>query len=257
MILTDMYWTSAGWRDNPRRPADDDYQHALDAGYLFGPATLRHDEVVDELTAIGTGLLRDAARAFVASLSTRRLFLRPFLPSAVVASTLPKHRFMRGRSGCSVCGLAETSTEDLNVLSFERHKWGGVRHLDLGFVWFCLRRLEAEGDCKPEELDEVLLLGMLDQLRQLPTGVSSTTAESGLRALKSNKDERLTLIESLAVCSVLEDPGHPGFLFGFMNADDRQLPDQRFVDRGYPAAWWMSDHGVNEAAVTFLFRDSG
>ena len=257
LILTDMYWTSAGWRKDPQRPADGDYRRGLDAGYLFEPAVLRHDEVVDELTTTGASPLRDAVQAFVASLSARRLFLRPFLPSAVVAATLPKHRFVLGRSGCSVCGLAEKATVDLNVLNFERHKWGGVRHLDLGFVWFCLRRLEAEGGGEPGGPDEQLLLGVLDQLRQLPAGVSSTTAEAALRTLKSNKDERLALIESLAVCSVLEDPEHPGFLFRFVNEDDRRLPDQRFADRGYPAAWWKSDHGLNEAAVTFLFGDRG
>jgi hypothetical protein len=46
---------------------------------------------------------------------------------------------------------------------------------------------------------------------------------------------------------------HPGFLRSFVAFDDRVLPNLRFMDRGYPAQWWTSDHGVNADAVAALF----
>jgi hypothetical protein len=254
--LMDMHWTSAGWRSEARPPAGEDYRHAVDAGYLFEPVALQHDDVVDEITSVGAGVMAEAVDAFLASLTTRKVFLRSFLPSAVVASTLPTHGFREGpESGdCAICGFPEALTVDLNVLSFERHKWGGVRHLDLGFIWFCLDRLHVEGSTQPAPADRELLNTILDALRTLPPGVSATRAETALRPLRSNVDERRVVIETLSVCGVLQDPNHPGFLFDFVPDEDRELPGHRFAEEmGYPAAWWRSDHGVTEAAVTALF----
>ena len=256
-ILLDMHWSQNGWRSPRLEPSTDDYNHALKAGYLFQPVEFGHDDLIERLKALGGSVdLVTARDALVASLVSRRLYLRPFLASVVVARSIPQHRFERGRNSgaCRVCGRYEKPRrEDLNVLSFERHKWGGVRHLDPLFIWFCLDRLIAEGGAEASAPDLGALKRLFDALRTLPPGTTSTKAEVALRFLPSTRDERLSLIEQLSDISVLEDPLHPGFLRSFIAFDDRALPDLRFMDRGYPAQWWTSHHGINADAVAALF----
>jgi hypothetical protein len=211
--------------------------------------------LVEEITFLSAALsLADAGRSFIASLSDRHLFLRPFLPSLVVARGLRRHEFMPGRYHqlCATCGLRERLTIDRDALNFERHKWGGVRLLALGFTWFCLDRLAAEGGATPTDKDYGQLDAMLDALRNLPPRTTATRAEVALRGLKSNKAERLVVIEALSIAGVLVDRSHPGFLEGFVLHDDREH-SARTAQRGYPAEWWTSDCGVNEDAVQMLF----
>jgi hypothetical protein len=256
-ILLAMHWSSTGWRSPQLQPSTDDYDHALRSGYLFQPVEIGHDDLIQRVKDLSASVeLIEARDAFLASLLSRRLYLRPFLASVVVARSMPPHSFESGRhSGpCRICGRYErTAIEDLNVLNFERHKWGGVRHLDPVFIWFCLDRLIAEGGAEASNADRGALNTLLDGLRALPPGATSTKAETALRFLPSSKAERLSLIEQLSDLSVLEDPGHHGFLRSFVAFDDRVLPDLRFMDRGYPALWWTSDHGVNADAVEALF----
>ncbi len=258
--LVNMHWTNGGWRDrnDPFDASPEDIAHAVTAGYLFPKRGARHDQLVEEVKLLAAALsLGDASRSFVASLSRRKLFLRPFLSSLVVARTLPAHEFASSRASgaCAICGLREEVTIDCDVLSFERHKWGGVRLLDLRFVWFSLERLAAEGGAEPTVADYDLLDTLLAALRELPAGTSASAAEVALRCLKSNMAERHTVIQQLSICGVLADPAHPGFLFEFVPHDARTLPSRRFLDRGYPAEWWTADCGVNEEAVRVLLSE--
>lgn len=256
-ILLDMHWSSTGWRSPRLQPSIDDYNHALRAGYLFQPVEFGHDDLIQRVKALGASVDLVVARdALLASLLSRRLYLRPFLASVVVAKSMPPHRFEGGRDSgrCRVCGRYEKpGIEDLNVLNFERHMWGSVRHLDPAFIWFCLDRLIAEGGADVSQADRGAVTRLIDELRALPPGTSSTKAEAALRFLPSSKDERLSLIEQLSDVSVLEDPVHPGFLRSFVAFDDRVLPNLRFMDRGYPAQWWTSEYGVNADAVAAFF----
>ena len=43
--------------------------------------------------------------------------------------------------------------EDINVLNFERIKWGGVRYGNLLCTWFDLTRLESEDVPEPSAAD--------------------------------------------------------------------------------------------------------
>lgn len=224
-----------------------------------------HDELIDRTLGAAEQLtVEEASNAFIASLSTRWLLLRPFLPSLVVANSLPRHSFeptatpAAGQTGVGPCAVCNTwcrphVTIDRNILSFERLKWGGVRHLDLPFVWFCLDRLLAEGGAEPTSDDLVAMRSLLSVLREAQPEASLTQAEALIRLPKSNRNERLVVLESLSVVGVLEDPEHPGFLHGFPRTINRQLPNRRFIDRGYPGEWWTGGCGVNDAAVATLF----
>jgi hypothetical protein len=265
--LVGMFWGAGGWKPEREAPDAERYVHAREAGYLFEPLMIDHDELIHRTIELGRELtLRDASDSFLASLSTRHLFLRPSLPALVFARVLSGHDFVTAgarpdgtydggsRGCCAVCDeRAEILQVDLNILNFERLKWGGVRHRHLAFVWFCLDRLQAEGPAEPTRADADLLRSMLDALRVLPPDVSLTQAEAALRFLKSNTAERLNILEILSMVGVLQDPAHPGFLHEFIPAFNRALPPRRFLDRGYPAEWWRAAHGVNDEAAEVLF----
>lgn len=136
---------------------------------MFDPVTATHDDIVARLISVRTRInLEQVADAFLVSLSTRRLELRSALGSLSCAAQFPDHRLAEqvccrvpsGRLHCPVCGryggtLAEP--EDLNVLSFERWKWGGVRHLDPLYCWFDLTQFEQAGLIKPAPADHATL----------------------------------------------------------------------------------------------------
>ncbi len=260
-----MFWSPAGWKRTPEAPSPEDAAHATRAGYLFQDLSFRHDKLVQAIISLGTTLnLDEASDSFLASLSTRNLFLRPFLPSLVIARSMPIHEFRptsRQVTGspdvgpCDICNVwgKPLVTVEPNILNFERHKWGGVRHLDPVFVWFCLDRFQAEGGAAAEPVDLDLFRDLLAALGSCSPLTSMSQAEPLLKIIKSSKQERHVVLETLSVIGVLQNPSHPGFLSTFPTTKQRQLPNRRFVDRGYPGEWWTGADGVNQAAVAKLF----
>jgi hypothetical protein len=125
--LLNTYWSAAGWTLRPPDPSA--FEEAKRAGVMFDTAAIeaRHDDVVAQaLTLVTRVTARGVGEAFVASLSTRRVELRSALASFALLEHLRSHEF--SGSPCRVCGLSAVSKLDLNVLSFGRFKWGGVRH---------------------------------------------------------------------------------------------------------------------------------
>jgi hypothetical protein len=220
------------------------------------PLTLDHDGWVDRVLAAVA--LVDAAAvsdAFIVSLTTHRLDLRSALGSYAVARHLPEHSFDADRFGrqCRVCGLYRRgSVQDLNVLSFERFKWGGVRRDHLEYVAFDLEQFQL---APQEPLNEAAIaLGrqMLAALRGAPPSATSTTVVRDLAMIKGNAQERRVLVDILGVAGVLDTKEHPGYHREFISYADRELPNRHFVDSAYPACWWRGGRGVNEDAVQQL-----
>ena len=266
--LEDIFW-KGGWlpaRDR-RLPEGDALDQARAAGYVLGPRSMDHDELVESIVALAAVTdVAEAAASFLASLSTRWLLLRPFLTATVVGRALPRHAFEPSGSRpagtydgggvgmCAVCGEPSGAQQiDRNLLNFERLRWGGVRHLRLASVWFALDRFAVEGGARPTEDDRALAESVWGALRTGSPTATLTQSERALACLPSNKDERLVVLEQLSVAGVLVDPAHPGFLDRFVRAHDRALPHRRFLDRGYPGEWWHGAHGVQEPARQQLF----
>jgi hypothetical protein len=253
-VLFDSFWSAQGWRKQTPEPQA--FEYARSKGYMFPPAPVAHDWLVKEITEFGQSLaIKDVSDAFLASLTTRRLDLRPALSSLAIARHFPVHSYSprEPQTGCAVCGGRREGTEDLNVLNFERHKWGGVRLLDPVFIWFSLDRFKAEGGAEPTDADRELLLAVVDAISSLPEQATATKAEAALRAIKSSKEERFAVLDMLGTCGILAPPDHPGFATGFVQDRDRSLPAQRFIDRKYPVVWWHGRDGVDQAALRLFF----
>jgi hypothetical protein len=258
-ILMDTYWTSSGWRDSPRTPSED-LRYAVEAGLMFEASrTATHDEIVASVAASYSKIAQqEVADCFLASLSTRRLDLRSALSSFVVAGHLQPHPFQPGppeiSGACAVCGLFEVDEDiDLNVLNFERFKWGGVRRSDLTYIWLDLQQFGEADRAQPTDADRTAFEQLLHTLAAIPADwTASKAAGKPWAGILSNKAEREVLLDILGVYSVLETPEHRGFMDQFVRAADRTLPPYRYVERAYPVCWWRAEYGVNRLAVERL-----
>lgn len=252
--LAQTFWSSAGWHATPQWPDPDRFRSAVDRGVMFDqPRVLTHDQwVAAARQAASKTDSGQAEEAFLASLSRRqRLDLRSALSSYVLASQLPDHPFTtRGMSvECAICGLYPDGEEDLNVLNFERFKWGGVRRDSVIYAAFDLEQFALAPRITPGAADLELGRQVIRTLRDLPSGVTASQAQRHLSFLPSNKAEREVIVDILGVCGILETPDHPGYSQSFVKYSDRELPPHHFVDRAYPVCWWRSDDGVSHSSL--------
>ncbi|HET9953129.1 MAG TPA: hypothetical protein VFQ61_01425, partial [Polyangiaceae bacterium] len=190
--LFDTYWSPSGWRPEGERLQNPGaIEHAKRCGVMFEPTIIDHDEVITRLISARDRLNpRLVGDAFLASLTTRRLDLRSALGSYSVFRHMPVHRANSAVGACSVCGLFGSSgqSEDLNVLNFERFKWGGVRHDQPLYATLDLELLLKERPPHPTNEDIRLLKLILEALRDAPPSTTSAQVQRFLpKALKSNK----------------------------------------------------------------------
>ena len=161
-------------------------------------------------------------------------------------------------SRCRVCGLYgsdDQEPEDLNVLNFERFKWGGVRTDHVEYVAFDLEQFARAPRLRPTPADLDLGRQIIAQLRDLPPDTTAARAVTHLKMVKGNKAERDTLMGILGVCGILQTADHPGYTASFVNACDRTLPGRRYVDQEYPACWWTAGDGINNEALTIFLPE--
>jgi len=240
-ILFDTFWSSKGWIDrDARQLSEADREHAKRHGMMFDPLTIGHDAIATETRRLVESIdLATASAAFLASLTSRRLDLRSGLASYVLASASSPHRYVGNAFGsCATCGaLREHRDEDLDVLNFERHKWGGVRHgepvymlLDLSLLALAPRLSPTEGD--RAVLEKILAVVAGAAPKDTPAKLSGRLAG----VLPSSKPERDVLVEILAAAGVLAP-------------SDRSRGSGEFVHAG---AWRGAD-GYSKAAVSRLF----
>ena len=256
--LFGTYWSPAGWRAEAERTTDPvEFAHAKSAGLMVeAPLVMDHDHLVRSLYAVTLNTtMRDVSDAFIASLSSRRLDLRSALGSYAVFQHMPLHEAVAQEVRCGTCGsYIQNPRHDANVLSFERWKWGGVRHDHPIYAFFDLRAFADLEPPNPSKEDVKILRDLLAVIRSADSSVTSASLESRLaRVLKSNKAERDILIGILGFCGILNTPGHPPYTHHFVPVGERRLPDRRFVDMSYPACWWTGRDGVNENEVMRYF----
>ncbi len=258
-ILLDAFWSPAGWKPETQRiavPAD--YAYAKEKGIMFDPVRLDHAQATGELLGLVARLDRArVADAFVASLSTRRLDWRSALGSYAVFQHLAPHAPLEHERRCAVCGFylhADPTGEELNVLNFERWKWGGVRHDHVVYAWLDLQLFLAGETPRSTPEDQRIFRSLVEVIAQVPPHTTSAALHKHFaHFFKSNKAERDTLIAILGFCGILAVPGHPGYGKTFVAAGERRLPNRHFVDMAYPACWWQGGDGVNHAALRDYF----
>lgn len=256
-ILFATYWSSAGWKKE-RTISPEEFAYAKAKGLMFDARTIQHDEVIQSARAMAEEVGHEAvSQAFLASLTSRELALRSALGSFAAVRWLPRHSYGEGRFGycCRVCGDGlQHEKEDLNVLNFERLKWGGVRHLRPCYAWFDLAEFRKLPSVKPTTADSDSLKQVLDVAASQPTDARPNDLEKAITGLfPSSKSERRNVLEILGYCGILQPSDHPTFFQGYASMDDRAQPTEHKNDWSYPLLWWRGRDGVNTTAVRFYF----
>jgi hypothetical protein len=262
-VLFDTHWTPAGWRDeNSRSTPPEDFEYAKRAGVMFDPVRLSHYDIVKRALAAAHRVERQAiGNAFIVGLSSRRPELWSALGSFAVLQHFPRHAARRHaaprqREACPVCGEynRRAEEEDLNVLNFERFKWGGVRHDQPLYASMDLELFQNLPRVALTAADVAVFKGVLKAIEAAPAKTSSASLEKHLaKAFKSSKPERDTVVGILGYCGILATVAHPGYIRSFVPSSDRELPARRFVDIAYPACWWQRSDGINQEALTYWF----
>jgi hypothetical protein len=225
-ILFDTFWSSSGWKSS-RTTEPGDLAYARSAGYMFDSLAGTHDEWIARARAAADRVtLDEVASAFVASLGSRSLAARSALGSLATAWHLAPHAVRPWSASCGECGLYSANRpEDLDVLNFERHKWGGVRHGSPIYAWFDLDLFARSERPQQEPRDVDILNRILDAARELEPEARPADLERAIAPLlPSSKDERRTLLGILAMCDVLAAPDHPGLLAQWVPYSERQPP---------------------------------
>jgi hypothetical protein len=256
-ILFDAHCSSAGWRrQEVRRVSPENFDYAKAQGVMFEPIKIEHSQILSRIGAALSKLeSRAVADAFLASLSSRRLDFRSVLGSYAVFRHLPPHNPTGVRRGCDLCGLDwSIDLVDLNILNFERLKWGGVRHLNPVYAAMDLELFLRAAPPSPTSQDIRIFRDILSIVESAPGHVTSGGLQKCLAGtLRSNKAERDVLVGILGFCGILEATDHPGFSRAFIPVGERSLPHRRFIDMPYPACWWTRDQGINLEAVDEYF----
>lgn len=262
-ILFKTYWKASGWNDKPYT-SPDDFAYAKARGVMFDPVSFSHDECLADILTLRERIApSSAARAFLSSLSSRRLDWRSGIASYYIARRLSPHPYTPVESGrsygpggegtrvsytCGVCrdtkdgvvGWERYSEVDVNVLNFERLKWGGVRHGRLDYAWFDLQQLARTEMPDPTAQDIAIFRNLLEVVAASEAGDHPGTLEKNLAAIiASSKNERRMLIEMLACIEVLVPRSH-----------DRAIHGRS--DWMYAAAWRGED-GYSDEAVRRWF----
>ena len=254
--LFDTYWSSSGWKmEHTTNPAA--VQQAINCGVMFSPQSDTHENLMQRVCLLRNQITpKLLGAAFISSLSSKAVELRSALGSYSVALNMPEHSFIDcGHNTCEVCGSGDTENDrDLNVLNFERFKWGGVRHTQLSYIAFDLDRFSETHITEPLEKDWVIFQKLISIIDEAPRGQRlGDLVKSLSKVIPGNQDQRRTAVSMLGFAGVLEIAEHSGFFTEFTDYVDRTETPWHKDDWDYPVRWWTGGSGVNRDALNFWF----
>ena len=209
-ILFKTYWTSAGWKNDAHFTTETaDFEYAKEKGVMFEPLTITKSEILARLQEIvETVSLKKITDAFLSSMTNKRLDWRSALGSYANAKRLlSENNFDDAYYGRGI-------NQDLNVLNFERIKWGGIRHNNGLYNWLDLTLLNKDNVTEPTAQDIQIFQAILNEIQNSETGDRIDTLRDKLKGLfKSSKVERHTFTEVLGSADLLKpfsyDPKEP------------------------------------------------
>jgi hypothetical protein len=248
-IIEKKYWKN-GWVDEKLRITNaEDAKYLKDAGFVFPAIKKTHDEIVNDVIRMSkTATVDECLNMFSRSLSIHQVTLRSYLSSFVQAKLLPRHKF-NGKGACPICGLYSKEEIDQEVMVFEKIKWGGVRLQHIEYIYVDLSLFE-NGICDPEGIDGLGVL--LQEIETMPKPMSASKVAGSIKSFKGNKSEKEIVCGILGICNVLVDPDYPGYANVYPPDNERDLPNQHFVDLEWPYCWYNSKYGVNRSALDEL-----
>ena len=220
---------------------------------------MSHDQLVAACAEASNNLdPQQVGRAFVASLSSRRLDWRGVLAAYAVCRQLPSHQYSptqifnaRPDANCSVCGLQP----DSQIVS------GRLLVDNLGRAYYLgdsLTSLQQFADTEkpvPTAGDIEMLTQMIDRLRNRPKTKLGELQKLIQGLFPSNKFERVDILGTLALAGIFNMDADT-YWDGWVTYDVREsiMPSHFYAkDSTHPLRHYAPDCQVNEAAVSFWF----
>jgi hypothetical protein len=231
---------------------------------MFDDFAMSHSQGNDWLYEVLQTVSKEkAVDLFLASLSSRRLDWRSGLPAFAVARQYPDHSYSptKGHSFiCSVCGdysYKENEIRNVNLLNQYRLATGGLCQIGMGPVTlaFYLDQFSRLQPTKPSKQDEEIFWQLIEIIEDSKGDDRATDLEKKLskaKLFRSGKNERREILETLALCGILETEEHKGFYSQYIPVWTRE---QRGRDSylGYPLRWWKAKDKINRNALYFWF----
>ncbi len=226
---------------------------ATEQGYLFdSPVPISHDDTLSQIRSLVAELdPRDAANAFLYSLSTRKLEYRSALGSYWYAIAIPEHTHGEN-THCYLCGWSplDLCTYWNPHISFNhsRYTLGGCNHADADYALFDLQQFQKLPKVTPIDEDWRILYAILDTISELePTKKAGALRQliTKKKLLKSNTSELSHLLGILSICGILASQEAPCYFDRFVDAGSRS-PLEHTNDLYYPLNRWHARDGVNQ-----------
>lgn len=265
-ILFKTYWGSRGWKpEEERYTSPSDFEYAKKMGVMFEPLTISHDDCVHRIVEVVRGIsIEQIIKAFLASLSSRRLDWRSGIASYTMARNLTEHTYVPEETGrsfdmngnvthiqhvCKVCrntdggviGDSSYQNIDVNVFNIERIKWGEC-HTQLSYILFDLEQFVKEEIPEPTQTDIDIFKNMLQMIASSAHGDFPGILRERFKDVpnfKSSKNERTQLIEILAIIGILEPMSY-------------ERPTRGKNDWGH-AEFWRGEDGYQKEIVEKYF----
>jgi hypothetical protein len=257
-ILFNKYWSSAGWKTD-QLISNEDFEYAKSKNVMFDNLLINHEQTVSWLLEMFNNTSKThIVKCFISSLSTKQLDLRSGLSCYAFARNFPKHYFSFGSNFCKICGLYKRKKQetDINILNFERLKWGGVRLTDPVYIAWNLQMLNNEATPEPNDEDIAILNQMIRTINQCDELERPNQLEKKFAMiLKSNSNERRVIIDMLGICGILETKTYKGFFENFIPVNKRAVRPVNKTDWEYPVDWWTGKDGINKDALDFYFGE--
>lgn len=255
-ILFDKYWSSTkGWQNNIL--SAEDFECAKKAGVMFDDVSFNHDEIVQKALEQCNSISKaQVVESFLSSLSTRRLELRSALSSFACGCNLPLHKFTPQENNiiCSVCSEIHTNKSvDLNILNFERNKFGGVRHLRPTYINLDISLFSKMVVPKPTKSDVEILKSIIASLAALTSNKISDAEKAIKNSMQGNKNERVNIIATMGYCGILNIPNYEPFYKSYISVSERAHSNYSKSDWPFPADLWLPVYGLNQEAIQYWF----
>ncbi len=255
-ILCKFFWHNTGWKDKERRKISQiDFEYAKAKGVMFDEMEVvkEHDACIEALKSLANIISKErVVNSFLFSLSSREVHLRSALASWALAHDIPFHSFVAYTESmhdywCKICYQSgydgvDKRAIDINLMNFERIKWGGIRHRDITYALFDLQQFIKEEEYIPTEEDIQILNDIFYAIKICKPFDAPRQLEHRLKdAIPSNKMERDCLIEIFSTIGILV-PVKPRTVRG------------RGTDFGI-IEHWRGEDGYNKERMMYFFKD--
>ncbi|UTC66976.1 MULTISPECIES: hypothetical protein [unclassified Treponema] len=230
------------------RLSSEEIAYAKKHGAILDDLYISAEETVQLLTQILNSIsLTDAANSFLYSLSARDMEYRYVLASYVYASSWLN--FDRGKADKVPPRLNRT------FYNWVKYRGGGIWG-EIGKPIFYLDEFTRMNRKKAANFDENILRKILilaSAMNDTDTGVTLCKKIMEDKLFPCNKNEVIGILETLAICGILETPEHKGYLSSFTPPLMRDTGDLR-QSLSYPLNWWRGANKVNYKNCNRIFN---